>query len=502
MRKNAALILTLCVAFFASAHASAGNPECFTVTYEYNKKTYKNTKTILKKGKKTIAEYATNYKFVMQLTSNAAYFASDDRTTDVIIGCDGKIMLDSISQVNILINTEGSGGDRTEQRMGYVVTKNEQKTFYDMSDKAMKNAVFDDVKLGPYTQPNQRPDLLPNVPKLILLYVAKKTAAKTLVWGVYDLSTQQFLMQPRYQLAEGTTSNNFYFAQWGFIQFVNPETNKARLYNFFDTPVANTEGKIWMYETNMPRTGTPHNKMVLDVDGKFFREDGSPIAFPRYDDIYRCGFYAQLKVNKKVGLYDFEGREIVPIQFDELSEEYCRSYQDVERYMPVKQGEMWGYYDTKAKKMATDFKYRLASIVSKGVATVRDVEAVDRFLTFDMDSVAFIKRSQAMQLDFIVVEKEVTSIITYLGNDHKSLIVKTNSGELTKSAMSLDWDKLAYHTKFEQKKAYKFIDDYKTKWGKSLSGQDESYFSSVDNFFDSLSKNMKTMFDKIRALKE
>ena len=500
MKKNN-LFVTLSLIFIATAYTSAGNPECFTVSYEYNKKTYKNTKTILKKGKKTIAQYAANYTFVMQLTNESAYFASDDRTTDVIIGCDGKIMQDSISQVSLLINTEGSGGDRTEQRVGYIVTKNEQKMFYDMSDKAMKNAVFDDVKLGPYTQPNQRPDLLPNVPKLILLYVAKNIDAKTKVWGVYDLATQQLLMQPRYQLAEGTTANNFYFAQWGFAQFINPQTNKAQLYNFYDTPVANTQGRIWIYETNMLRSGTPYNKMVLDVDGKFFREDGSPIAFPKYDDISRCGFYAQLIVNKKMGLYDFEGREIIPIQFDELSEEYCRSYQDLERYMAVKQDKMWGYYDTKAKKMATAFDFKRAFPVSKGVSKMIDKNDVEIYGSFEMDEAQLAQRSAAMEADFREIDKLATATIKELKVAQHDLVVKIENAQLSKDGMLAALDKLKDDAAYKKKPIRALIDKYEQKWGSSISSQDKIYFQNVYEGFSTLNESIRKTVKMVNAAK-
>ena len=496
-------IVAFLLLFMSVTAVYAGEPSCFAVTHDYNKKT-KITTTTLKKGKKTIATYPIDLNFLIQVTGEYAYFTSDNSRYNVVIGCDGKVKIDSIEQSNFMICTQGYGGDRTEQRMGFAVARKNKIYFYDLQLQLMKNTGFDEAQYSPSHKVNNRPDLYPNLKDLYLLYVAKKIDNKT-VWGVYDVQTQQLIMQPLYQKVESTSAQLFYYAQFGFIEFVNPTTNKKQLYHFFDKPVPNTEyeksDRSFIYETNIPRAGTAQNKMCLMLDSKYISEDGSAIPFPKNDDIEVCGLYAKLTRDKKVGVYDFSGKEIVPIQFDAISAEYCKSSRVLERYMPVKNGICWAYYDTERQKLATDFIYKYAYPFSKGVGSALNLKDENEFISFNLNETQLSERSAAMQADFEKLDKEAYSYINYRAGEQKDLIAKINGGTMTKNEMLYEVDKMAAKNRDDQKKVIALIDAYKNKWGQSLSSRDEKYFDDCENYFISVSNNMVTLIKKVKAAK-
>ena len=436
-------------------------------------------------------------RFQMQITGEYASFTTDNISYNVIIDCSGKIKIDSIEQIVFIICREGNGGDETEKKMGFGLTINKKIFFYDMNLNLMKNTDFDDAEYSPKHIQNSRKDLYPSIKDLYLLYVAKKIDNK-MVWGVYDVGTQEMIMQPLYQKVESTSAMLFSYAKFGFMQFVNPETNKKQLYHFFDKPLKNTEYKqSWIENTTLPRIGTDDNQVCLDLDGKYFSEDGKPILFPKYDAIERCGLFAKLTLNNKVGMYDFSGKEIVPIIFDKLSDEYCRSTMVLERYLAVRKNNLWGYYDSDSKKMVTEFIYLLAEPISKGVAKVKNLNNEDAFVSFTLNERDLSIRSAEMELDFKKMDKDVYLYINYRAGELKNLIAKINGGTMTKNGMLYELDIMETKISEDRKEVYKLIDAYKNKWGQSLSSKDQKYFDDCYDYFKNSQRNMLILKNKV-----
>lgn len=96
----------------------------------------------------------------------------------------------------------------------------------------------------------------------------------------------------------------------------------------------------------------------------FKREDGTIISEPKYKfvDEFHGNYCLVFHDYNRCGLINRDGQEIVPVEFDEVN-------YPTDGMIRVRQGELYGYYDTTGKQII-DFQYAAASGFSEGLAVV------------------------------------------------------------------------------------------------------------------------------------
>jgi len=137
----------------------------------------------------------------------------------------------------------------------------------------------------------------------------------------------------------------------------------------------NTDGKWGLIDNTgkvlIPTKFTDLNNIVdgvaaVMVDGKWglLNSNGVQVLPPKYDGIgwIQATKLVQARMGKKLGMIDLTGKEVVPVQYDEMKD-------TVEGMTPVQMDGKWGFIDPTGK-LAIPLKYADASVFADGAALV------------------------------------------------------------------------------------------------------------------------------------
>lgn len=107
-----------------------------------------------------------------------------------------------------------------------------------------------------------------------------------------------------------------------------------------------------------------------DTSGKigFKNKSGTVIIAPKYDNVklFYKG-YAPVSLNKKWGIINQKGIEIVPVKYDELDYTFIRNFE--KGPLRARIGEKWGFVNSKGKEVVP-LKYDMVNGFSDGFAWV------------------------------------------------------------------------------------------------------------------------------------
>ncbi|WP_111670190.1 WG repeat-containing protein [Algoriphagus litoralis] len=191
----------------------------------------------------------------------------------------------------------------------------------------------------------------------------------TILHGLLDLATNTEIAEPVF-----TRVNPFGFLEKGIILGTTEDKLEA-LYDFTGAQLSDRYDGIF---SNEGRLRIERNKLIGLMDYK-----GKVIVAPKYTAIQGSNdgsFFVCVDANQKTGIIDSSGKVILPFEFATVN--YQITSYPLHRYIPVSDGKLYGYYDTKEQAMEEEFVLEMAGPVQNDMATIRTVSGEDQFIAW------------------------------------------------------------------------------------------------------------------------
>lgn len=214
------------------------------------------------------------------------------------------------------------------------------------------------------------------------------------VWERYGISSSMEVYEVRQNQADGTVLHGLLdivtgreiaepiftkVTQYGFLEkgvfLGTSEDQLVALYDFTGAQLSDRYDGIFADEG---RLRIERNKLIGLMDYR-----GKVILAPTYTAIQGAddgSFFVCVDANQKTGIIDSEGKVILPFEFATVN--YQITSYPLHRYIPVSNGQLYGYYDTKEQEMESGFIHDLAGPVQNDLATVRSVNGEDQFIAW------------------------------------------------------------------------------------------------------------------------
>jgi hypothetical protein len=488
------LIFVTIVSYFilalsASAVAQSESGNCIRTTV-------KKGKTTIRKNDKKIAEYPFEIYYRTRLWNNAFYYYyANQRELGLVLNCDGKIVLDSITQVGYAIEKYDSTGGQYENNRALIVFKANKCYLYDFDLKPYPNGCFDDIYYSIDRHLNKRPDLFPNVAILQCLNVYNVVDGKK-QYGIYELHKRDLIMQPKYEKNNDKNNN---IIQYGFVKMKPIGEEQEMLFGFFDK---NTHIPMSpeTYPDILVSQANKNPKIAIKIEDKCYDENGKLISFPANDKVGICGNFFQLHRKGKVGLYDFEGKEVMPMQYDEIATEFCfwDTGEEKIQFVPVRNGNVWVYLNLEDKGIIPNAEYDYAYPVIKNIGKVK---IKDQYFL-----IAPKYNNEQRTKALMDIEIEYDSIVTFVNLKLKDLADRQNyiikelkNGRYTKDDYIKQLEGYEFWANSHYGKFNKLYVNFVKKWGATV---ESFYGKSFGEMADSLTEAIYSAHEDIKKRKK
>lgn len=191
----------------------------------------------------------------------------------------------------------------------------------------------------------------------------------TVLHGLLDIITGREIAEPIF-----TKVTQYGYLEKG-VYLGKTEDQQEALYDFAGAQLSDSYDGIYADEG---RLRIERNKLIglMDYQGKV-------ILSPKYTTVQGAddgSFFVCVDTNQKTGIIDSEGKVILPFEFATVN--YQITSYPLNRYIPVSNGKLYGYYDTKDKEMESGFVHDFAGPVQNDMATVRSVGGEDQFIAW------------------------------------------------------------------------------------------------------------------------
>lgn len=459
---------------------------------------YKKNKTIIseKYGKK-LGEYPREIYYNNKVGDYVFCTYSGGSDMGVLLGCDGSVYMDSVQKVSFISSYSGLGGDRVEKVEAIKIQKQGKSFLYSLSMKPLKNGAFDYIGSYATNHVNRRSDLISGTAIILLLDVSVMAGGKEKM-GFYDLNSQQLVISTKYEKTEDIYQPSIDF---GFIQLTEAGSGKLGMYGFFDKkinlPLIDNQ-KAYVFESNVARGNSECcHEVCFCIGPNTYDEEGNLIIFPKNTTTELCGWYmiVKNKLTNKKGLYTLKGKEVIPIDFDGFSSEFCENsnLDNIEHYFPVKKNSLWGYYDIVEKRMNTDFIYAYAYPIVKGVGRVTDKDGKSFDLSFTLDSEQNKKRMSETQTEYDSISAYVNIAFTELQREQEY-----NMSSIKFNPTKEEYERISISFKYQTKQRWDIFiqkrDKFYKKWGATVYSNYSAEFDHINELF---SKSFSAMDRKV-----
>ncbi len=467
----------------------------------------KKGKTIIKKHGKKLAELPFEAYYRRELTSSAIFCTyrtndtenSEDGYFGLLLNCDGKIVMDSIKRIGYAIENYDSIGGSYSNNKAIIVLKKKKFYLYDFNLKPYPNNSFDYISSSIDRHENKRPDLFPNTTILQCLDVYNIIDGKK-QYGIYELHKGNLIMQPRYQ--ENNNKNNN-IMQYGFINVKSIDKEEEMLFGFFDKNTnISLPPKTYpdIVVSQLSKNADVHPAIAIKIDDKYYTENGKLISLPANDKVEICNNYFKLYKNGKVGLYELEGKQLMPTQYDSIASEFCYWDMGTEKiqFIPIKQGKVWKYYDVIGEGIIPNFECEYAYPVIKNIGRVKK-DGKSALITPNYSGEQREKVFKEMEADFDTIKNFATIKIKDLSDKQKYIFnelknVKYSKQDYLKELEGYKFWINSYYAKYNQQYV-----SFLKKWGQTAVS---FYTESFDDMQSSFTETLSTTEDLILRVKK
>ncbi len=246
----------------------------------------------------------------------------------------------------------------------------------------------------------------------------------TVVWQKYGVKSPLFVYDMELKLADGTAKYGLFDLKTGAI-IAAPIHSRIRYYGFLENGVfvGEADKKEALFDFKGNRLSNFYDGIFSSMGCCRIEKDkliglidyqGNELIKPIYKKIegFKDGKnFLCTDSNDKIGIVDRNGKIVMPFEFSYTNFQILNH--PLSRYIPVtKDLKLYGYYDIKSQKMATNFIFEIAGPEINNAANVKEMNSISKIISFDDFLVdGIIKNSD--------LNKQVKVLAEYINNEIK-----------------------------------------------------------------------------------